>query len=94
MIIAFELVNKLSLKQRVLADLRVHYMKANGRTAPKVFKLKSMELDAGAALRFEKKLALADLTTRKPHPGTHTVEVLLNGRAVLIGRFELAKAAR
>ena len=93
-IIAFELVNKLSLKQRVLADLRVHYMKANGRTAPKVFKLKSMELDAGAALRFEKKLALADLTTRKHHPGTHTVEVLLNGRAVLIGRFELAKAAR
>ena len=93
-IIAFELVNKLSRKQRVLADLRVHYMKANGRTAPKVFKLKSMELDAGAALRLEKKLALADLTTRKHHPGTHTVEVVLNGRAVLIGRFELAKAAR
>lgn len=52
--IAFELVNRLGRKQRVLADLRVHYMKSNGKTAPKVFKLKIIELAAKAALRFEK----------------------------------------
>jgi 3-methyladenine DNA glycosylase AlkC len=92
--IAFELVNRLPRKQRVLVDLRVHYRKAGGKTSPKVFKLKTVELAPKAALRFEKKLSLADLTTRKHHPGTHAVEVLLNGRAVALGRFELDRAPR
>lgn len=90
--IVFELVNRLSRRQRVLADLQLHYMKASGKTAPKVFKLKTVELPAKAALRFEKTLALADLTTRKHHPGLHRVEVLLNGRAVAVGEFRLGKA--
>lgn len=92
--IAFELVNRLPRKQRVLVDLRVQYMKASGKAAPKVFKLKTVELAPKAALRFEKKLSLADLTTRKHHPGRHAVEVLLNGRAVALGNFDLVKARR
>jgi 3-methyladenine DNA glycosylase AlkC len=92
--ITFELVNKLPRKQRVLADLRVHYMKSGGKSSAKVFKLKSVELPAKSALRFAKKLSLADLTTRRHYPGKHRVEVLLNGRAVALGGFELLKAAR
>ena len=92
--IAFELVNRLPRKQRVLVDLRVQYMKASGKTSPKVFKLKTIELAPKAALQFEKKLSLADLTTRKHHPGRHAVEVLLNGRAVSIGEFQVPRAAR
>jgi hypothetical protein len=59
-----------------------------------VFKLKSVELAPGAALHFGKKLLLADLTTRKHHPGRHAVEVLLNGRAVALSTFDLVKARR
>ncbi len=92
--IEFELVNRLPRNQRVLVDLRVHYMKASGKTSSKVFKLKTIELAPKAALGFGKKLSLADLTTRKHHPGAHVVEVLLNGRAVKLGGFELGKASR
>jgi 3-methyladenine DNA glycosylase AlkC len=92
--ITFDLVNKQSRSQRVLADLRVHYMKSTGKTAPKVFKLKTVELAAKAALHFDKKLSLVDLTTRRHHPGKHRVEVLLNGRAVLLGEFLLGKPGR
>lgn len=92
--IAFDLANKLQRTQRVLADLRVHYMKASGKTAAKVFKLKTVELAPRAVLRLEKKLALADLTTRKHYPGAHRVEVLLNGRAVAVGAFTLLAAMR
>lgn len=92
--IAFDLKNLLPRRQRVLTDLRVHYMKSSGKTSPKVFKLKAVELAAKATLHLEKKLSLADLTTRKHHPGTHCVEVLLNGSAVKIGEFELLRAAR
>lgn len=89
--IAFELLNRKNTAQRVLADLRVHYVKANGHSAPKVFKLKTVELGPGASLRLEKNLALADLTTRRHHPGRHRVEVLLNGRAVKLGEFQLLR---
>jgi 3-methyladenine DNA glycosylase AlkC len=92
--IAFDLVNKLSHSQRVLADLCVHYQKSNGKTAPKVFKLKTVELAPKARLHFEKKLSLADLTTRRHFPGRHRVEVLLNGRGVVLGEFMLTKPAR
>jgi len=89
--IVFDLVNKLSRSQRVLADLCVHYQKANRKTGPKVFKLKTVELAPRGALHFEKKLSLADLTTRRHFPGRHRVEVLLNGRAVALGEFLLTK---
>jgi 3-methyladenine DNA glycosylase AlkC len=90
--ISFELANRKALPQRVLADLRVHYAKAGGKTSTKVFKLKTVELGSKETLAFTKTLSLADLTTRKHRPGRHRVEVLLNGRAVALGEFLLSRA--
>lgn len=87
--IAFELLNRLPGQQRVLVDLRVHYIKSNGQSAPKVFKLKTVEFGAREAIPFAKNLSLADLSTRRHYPGMHKVEVLLNGRAVALGEFRL-----
>ena len=90
--ISFELANRKAKPQRVLADLRVHYAKAGGKTSAKVFKLKTVELGPKEILGFARTLSLADLTTRKHHPGRHRVEVLLNGRAVALGEFLLIRA--
>lgn len=90
--IRFELANRKAAPQRVLADLRVHYAKAGGRTSAKVFKLKTVELGPKEILGFARTLSLANLTTRKHHPGRHRVEVLLNGRAVALGGFLLTRA--
>jgi 3-methyladenine DNA glycosylase AlkC len=90
--ISFELASRKTTPQRVLADLRVHYAKAGGKTSAKVFKLKTVELGPKEVLAFTRTLSLADLTTRKHHPGRHRVEVLLNGRAVALGEFLLAPA--
>jgi 3-methyladenine DNA glycosylase AlkC len=89
--IAFDIVNTSRSHQRVLIDLKVHYAKANGKTGPKVFKLKKITLAPGAKASFAKTLSLADLTTRRHHPGTHRVEAMLNGHVVPLGRFELAR---
>ena len=75
--------------QRVLVDLKVHYAKANGKSGPKVFKLKKVGLAPGAAASFVKTLSLADLTTRKHYAGTHRIDAMLNGHAVALGRFEI-----
>jgi 3-methyladenine DNA glycosylase AlkC len=75
--------------QKVLADLRVHYVKAHGGSSAKVFKLKTLEVPAHGAVALDKQLSLAQMTTRIHHPGIHKVELLLNGLAQPLGQFEL-----
>lgn len=81
--------NPLKQPQRVLADLQVHYVKASGETAPKVFKLSTLEMAPGATVVLGKTLSLAQMTTRTHYPGRHAVALLLNGRAHPLGHFDL-----
>lgn len=87
--IAFDVVNTGSRTQRLLVDLKLHFVKANGQTRPKVFKLKVVELRAREHVRLGKTISLADKSTRKHHPGVHRMEALVNGRAHALGAFEL-----
>lgn len=87
--IAFDLRNPRSRAQDLLVDFQVHYVKANGAPGAKVFKLKSLRLAGGATAHLQKTLSLVEMSTRKHYPGTHAVDVLLNGRALPLGSFEL-----
>jgi 3-methyladenine DNA glycosylase AlkC len=89
--IGFEVVNKGSRRQRVLVDFRVHFVKANGKTSPKAFKLKTIELAPKETIPLGKTISLTEMTTRKHYPGTHRVEVVLNGTADPLGSFELVE---
>jgi 3-methyladenine DNA glycosylase AlkC len=79
--ITVELANESTSTERLLVDLRVHFVKANGRPSPKVFKLKQLELGARETVLLTKTISLAQHTTRTHHPGQHRVEVLVNGQA-------------
>jgi 3-methyladenine DNA glycosylase AlkC len=87
--LAVELANEGAEAQRLLVDLRVHFVKANGKTSPKVFKLKELELEPGASARLGKTISLAQHTTRTHCPGHHRVDLLVNGRASEAGAFEV-----
>ena len=91
--IGFEVVNKSPKRQRVMADLVVHFVKARG-TGAKTFKLKVLDLAPGARETVAKKITLTQLTTRRHYPGVHRVEALLNGSARKLGAFELRAASR
>ena len=69
----------------------MHYIKANGVGSPKVFKLKTVDLAPGQAVHLQKRLSLAEMTTRKHHPGEHRVDVLVNGQALPLGSFQLLR---
>ena len=73
--------------QRVLLDLRVHFVKAGGRSSVKVFKLRTLELSGATAVSCRKAISLADLTTRRHYPGRHVVELQVNGRVQELGSF-------
>ena len=90
--VTFDLKNEENASRKYMVDFRVHYVKANGKTNPKVFKLKSTDLAAGEIGSFQKKVSLKEMTTRKHYPGTHKVDVIINGRIEPLGEFELLKS--
>lgn len=87
--ITFDITNTDSRQQRALVDFRIHFIKANGSSSPKVFKLKIVNLKPRETVRLSKTVSLAEMTTRKHYPGTHQVDVIINGTAQVLGKFEL-----
>lgn len=76
-------------ENKLMVDYKVHFMKANGKQAAKVFKwLDRTESDA-VALSFEKKHSFKTVTTRKHYPGLHRLEVFVNGIKKAQTEFEL-----
>jgi 3-methyladenine DNA glycosylase AlkC len=75
--------------QELLVDLAVHFVKANGRTAPKIFKLKRLTLPPRGRVALTASVSLAIHTTRKPRPGRHPVAVVVNGRSLPCGSFDV-----
>ena len=89
--ISFELCNTSGLPQRVNADFRIHFVKANGKTRPKVFKLQAVALGPAQAVQLRKVVRLHNMTTRRHYTGTHKVDALLNGSALPLGAFEISE---
>jgi 3-methyladenine DNA glycosylase AlkC len=91
--IDFTLRSRSRDQQNVLVDLAVHFVKANGRPAPKVFKLKRVALPARGRVELSTSVSLAVHTTRKPRPGRHAVDVIVNGKAMPVGAFQVVRAS-
>ncbi len=72
-----------------LVDLRIHFVKANGTTRPKVFKGAEVVIGPDDEATIRKTVSIAQQSTRTHHPGTHRVEILLNGVAHPGGSFEV-----
>lgn len=81
--------NEEKTAQRLMIDYAIHHMKANGTLAPKVFKWKQLDLPAGRSERIDKDHAIRAITTRRYYPGTHRVEILINGAISAAADFEL-----
>lgn len=87
--ISADIVSDSPADQRLVVDYRVHYARAGGKTAPKVFKLKGFELAAGATAPVGIGQTIRDFSTRRHHPGRHEVELIVNGRTMATAAFDL-----
>ncbi|MFT3709855.1 MAG: DNA alkylation repair protein [Archangium sp.] len=88
----FSLRSTSKQKQDLLVDAAVHFVKAKGTTFAKVFKLNRVSLEPGASAALRVRVSLKVHTTRKPQPGTHRVDVLVNGVSISAGKFEVSRA--
>ncbi len=78
-----------SANQKLKVMLRVHFLKSNGRHAAKVFALKDLTAQKGDSIELRKRLPFKAMTTRVLYPGSHHVEVVVNGVARGRRSFEL-----
>jgi 3-methyladenine DNA glycosylase AlkC len=77
--------------QRLMIDMEIGYVKANGQCKSKIFKFKTLELQPKETVAFTKKLSFAQMATRKHYPGQHTLGLLINGQAYALGTFNVSK---
>ncbi|WNG48197.1 DNA alkylation repair protein [Archangium minus] len=88
--VRLQVTNTSRERQKALVDLAVHFVKANGASRPKVFKVSTVDLVPGASSTLEKTVSLAALTTRQHYPGAHRVDALVNGAAIPVGAFDVS----
>ncbi len=75
--------------QDLVIDYIVHHRKANGTLSPKVFKWKTIRLGAGDRAALRRRHAMRKVTTRVYYPGTHGLDIQVNGATVASSVFDL-----
>lgn len=76
---SFELYSQSRLKQVLIVDYGIDFVKANGKHGRKIFKLKTFELAAGETILLKKTHSLKPITTMKYYPGKHHLTLQING---------------
>lgn len=87
--LSFDVVSGADEPQTLMIDYIVHFQKANGTLAPKVFKLTQKTLQPGERLHIEKSHTIRPITTRTYYPGEHAISIQINGTTYDCGRFAL-----
>lgn len=83
--------NVTPIPRPALVDFRVHFVKRAG-SSPKVFKGNEADIPPGGRVEVRKSVSLAHQTTRTPYPGSHVVEVMVNGHVLASTSFEVTDA--
>jgi 3-methyladenine DNA glycosylase AlkC len=76
---SFEVVGQGDQPQELVIDYVLHYQKANGKLAPKVFKLSKITVQPEQVVTLRKTISFRPITTRTYYPGAHTIAPQING---------------
>ncbi|MDP3781314.1 MAG: DNA alkylation repair protein, partial [Sphingopyxis sp.] len=88
-VITAEIVSDSTENQPLVVDYRVHYARAGGKSAAKVFKWKTFDLAGGEAVALRINQTIRDFSTRRHHPGRHSIDLIVNGQTMATGGFDL-----
>lgn len=87
--LTFTVVSTGQVRQHLVIDAIVYFMKKRGVLSPKVFKLRTAEFEPGSHLTVQRKLSFVQMSTRTVYPGTHAVEIQINGTVQRRIEFEV-----
>ena len=83
------LINKSTEVQHVMLDYVIHFVKANGKGSPKVFKWKKLAIAPKTSVTLNKIHPFKKINTRKYYAGKHQLEIQLNGQLLHKSGFDL-----
>jgi 3-methyladenine DNA glycosylase AlkC len=75
--------------QRLEIDYAIHFPRADGRLAPKVFKLRRLSLPPTGAVTLARRHPMRPITTRRHRDGLHRLDIRVNGAVVAEAAFRL-----
>ncbi len=91
--IEFEFAVTARRDESLMVDYVIDFVKANGTLAPKVHKLKQLQMRKGETVTVRKRhLLRADATTYTLYEGTHHVTLQINGKSFGHRSFQLRSA--
>ncbi len=86
----FDFTITVARDEKLMIDYVVDFIKKNGSSRPKVFKLKKLEIKAGERIEFSKNHRfLKDATTFTHYAGLHCMWLQINGQKHGLCEFEL-----
>ncbi|MBL8652252.1 MAG: DNA alkylation repair protein [Sphingopyxis sp.] len=88
-VIAATLASNAADTQALVVDYRIHYARAGGKTAAKVFKWKALDLAAGETATLAIRQTIRDFSTRRHHVGRHAIDLIVNGKPMATAAFDL-----
>jgi 3-methyladenine DNA glycosylase AlkC len=86
---SFDVQSASDAPQNLMIDYVIGFHKANGKRAPKVFKLSKKLIRPGEKLHIEKSHSFRRITTRVYYPGEHALSLKINGQVFGDARFVL-----
>lgn len=87
--LSFRLHSTREVRQRLIIDYAIHYVKKSGGTSAKVFKLKTMVLEPGESVTVTREQQIRNFTTRVHYAGKHELDILINGECLARTWFDL-----
>lgn len=76
---SFQISSQKKISQNLVVDYIMHFQRANGKTTPKVFKLKTLQIDGGGSIQLTKAHVLKKVSTRSYYSGRQFLEIQING---------------
>ncbi len=87
---SFDIIAKQN--EKLMIDYVIDFVKANGKTKPKVFKLQKLVLQKGELVTLQKHhLFQKDATTYTYYQGVHTLSIQINGNKLYSTSFTLVR---
>ena len=88
--LGFSVPIRSAVDQTLMVDYVIDFVKNNGGTGPRVFRLRKLSLEAGESVTLTKRhLVRSDATTYRLYPGTHRVTVVVNGKPFSSAEFDV-----
>lgn len=86
---SFEINNTDKIHLTLRLEYIIHFMKSNGKTSPKIFKITESTFSSETKKQLIRKHKFANLTTRKHYAGKHQLAIVVNGDIKQVVDFEL-----